>query len=553
MEKDYYLMNDELNHASLYGRLTRYKSFDLDFSTNFLPKILLENIRMYTLRRSVLSYLPKTEIMVVLSEQYCPLLKKCIASEYNVLGNIFESTFNSEEETKKALHIYSQKDGFSGWLANLELNAKPSQSIAKIYEYVPEPTTNENTPYTISESDVEIRRRRFFEVLAFFAVIDKGFEFNNIIPKSMYQNVKDFLRLMVSTVAEGYATDIPEELLKSVRYKDAKQPNSEIEAFKTDSIDGIRILYNQVTLNGFEFRTPNDSKFLEEITDPDNKFILAALNFQDCNFNSNTNEFSSIYRIIRVHNCCFDKKISIRNIYEGELIFEGCNFAGEFEMEHTYAYGLFPHIVLNRCSFKRGVAFKIYKVMAKNTNLFTLKINDTQFNGEFILDNISGFLVLDLNNVTFAQPLLLKDITIRKGSRFDNLFFSPIPSSQMDKSRRVLYENMKNAGLEQQAKDLGILPSEKETINVKFDYDAYQIAYNSGFLKPEYAAYFLGKSKVYLQKKRTQDKQKITRDSLPFKIDGRDVQYPVEALLAFKAKDWDTLKNLRKKYPIPTD
>lgn len=45
----------------------------------------------------------------------------------------------------------------------------------------------------------------------------------------------------------------------------------------------------------------------------------------------------------------------------------------------------------------------------------------------------------------------------------------------------------------------------------------------------------------------------ITKDSLPFKIDGRDVQYPVEALLAFKAKDWDTLKNLRKKYPIPTD
>ena len=68
-----------------------------------------------------------------------------------------------------------------------------------------------------------------------------------------------------------------------------------------------------------------------------------------------------------------------------------------------------------------------------------------------------------------------------------------------------------------------------------------------------YAAYFLGKSKVYLAKKRTEDKKKVVRDSIPFKIDGRDVQYPVEALLAFKAKDWDTLKNLRKKYPIPTD
>ena len=44
----------------------------------------------------------------------------------------------------------------------------------------------------------------------------------------------------------------------------------------------------------------------------------------------------------------------------------------------------------------------------------------------------------------------------------------------------------------------------------------------------------------------------LTQKSLPFKEDGRDIQYPVEALLAFKAKDWAKLKELRKKYPIPT-
>ena len=45
----------------------------------------------------------------------------------------------------------------------------------------------------------------------------------------------------------------------------------------------------------------------------------------------------------------------------------------------------------------------------------------------------------------------------------------------------------------------------------------------------------------------------ITNDSLPFKIDGPDVQYPVEALLAFKAKDWAKLKELRKKYKMKAD
>ena len=182
-----------------------------------------------------------------------------------------------------------------------------------------------------------------------------------------------------------------------------------------------------------------------------------------------------------------------------------------------------------------------------------IKILNSQFNGGLKISDTQKEIYMEMKNVSFGSPFEIHDINLKNNSEFENICFSSVPSIQMDKARKDLYETLKNAGLEQRAKDLGILPSEKDTSNAKFDYDAYQIAYNSGFLKPEYAAYFLGKSKVYLQKKRTQDKQKITRDSLPFKIDGRDVQYPVEALLAFKAKDWDTLKNLRKKYPIPTD
>jgi len=66
-----------------------------------------------------------------------------------------------------------------------------------------------------------------------------------------------------------------------------------------------------------------------------------------------------------------------------------------------------------------------------------------------------------------------------------------------------------------------------------------------------YAARYLGMKKITLQKKRTADRKKTTRDTIPFIENGRDIRYPVEALEAYKANDWNKLKELRKKYPIP--
>ena len=81
-----------------------------------------------------------------------------------------------------------------------------------------------------------------------------------------------------------------------------------------------------------------------------------------------------------------------------------------------------------------------------------------------------------------------------------------------------------------------------------FDYEAYQVAYATGYLKSEFAAYLLEKSVSYLGQKRKKDKETRSRDALPFVGEGKNIQYPVDALLAFKAKDWAKLKELRKKY-----
>ena len=82
----------------------------------------------------------------------------------------------------------------------------------------------------------------------------------------------------------------------------------------------------------------------------------------------------------------------------------------------------------------------------------------------------------------------------------------------------------------------------------KFDYDSYKIAYKTGYLNTEEAAYLLNKTAYYLIKKRTKDIENPSRYSIPFIIQDKVVKYPVDALLAYKNKDWNKLKELRHKY-----
>ena len=95
--------------------------------------------------------------------------------------------------------------------------------------------------------------------------------------------------------------------------------------------------------------------------------------------------------------------------------------------------------------------------------------------------------------------------------------------------------------------------SDDETDNTTFseadkDIHAYKIACKSGFLKPKYAALYLSMSKDNLAKKRMADKQRVTRETIPYIGEGKSILYPLDALQAYKIKDWDTLKKLREKY-----
>ena len=536
------------------GRPTRYRTFDLDYTTNLKPRIILESMKFFASKVDEIPFFTREIALGTVSEHLAPILSKCISPEFNTPQQIklFESAWDSPQGTREVLKKYSTKGGLAGWLANQELNKRNNPELGELAALLESIEPLDNELFDNETKEAREKRQNFLRLFAFLAVIDEEAEFEDYIPKSMYEPAKEFLNMMMGILANGYHTNFPEDLLANVKYKGAKHPNSESEASKINSMEGNRFVRNMLIINNYEFKTAKDNRLFREIMSYSDKSILTGICFQDCCFNMDNAIFTEVFGKMIFQSCRFDKPIHINSVLEGDIEFEDCIFTNGLDLSRLQ-FNSIASVDIKRSFFENGATCDLSEIHSYNSTSPYIFISNTVFNGELKLNDVRDTFFIKMDNVSFGCPFQIQGFKMDTASKFENLCFSSIPSSQMDKSRRDLYEVMKNTGLEQRAKDLGILPSEKETTNVKFDYDAYQIAYNSGFLKPEYAAYFLGKSKVYLQKKRTQDKQKITRDSLPFKIDGRDVQYPVEALLAFKAKDWDTLKNLRKKYPIPTD
>lgn len=179
--------------------------------------------------------------------------------------------------------------------------------------------------------------------------------------------------------------------------------------------------------------------------------------------------------------------------------------------------------------------------MIKDNQLFTF--DDVIIKGKLEIE--AEEIELKWNNVSFFEPFELKSIKLNPLSEIQNIAFICVKNSKMNKSRKDLYEVMKNAGIEEQAKAQGL---SIEEIKKDFDLNAYKVAYETGFLKSEFAAYLLEQSVSNLEKKRKKDRENPSRDSIPFIGEGKNIKYPVEALLAYKSKDWDTLKELRQKY-----
>ena len=275
---------DEEDFNKIYlDRPVRYKTFDLDYKKNFKAYLIAENIKFFMSKIDDISILNSDMAIHLVCEHIGEILAKCINPEFNTPKQIlsFQPAWDSVEESKKALKLYSKESGLAGWLARLEL-AKMKEKLDPADETIEgllKAISMDITPFNGESDEAKEKRHHLLRLLAFLAVIDEKAEFMDIIPESMYDMVKDFLKVGIGLLAKGYNTIFPRDLFSHIKYKKPKTANPEKEAFKIDTIEGIRIARNMIIINGFEFKTLKDKNFLRDMLGFGDKSILLGVCF----------------------------------------------------------------------------------------------------------------------------------------------------------------------------------------------------------------------------------------------------------------------------------
>ena len=308
------------------------------------------------------------------------------------------------------------------------------------------------------------------------------------------------------------------------------------------------------------------------VTCRDNVLVLRNIHFYDVLDGSILLEIAEekipyTPRCIVLDNCCFDIQhfgfgpLTDRDFYFHNCHFkQGFNWMGQKDLRRivlddcvisdslTFNFNDLSELCINDCVFENTSDLKVECFSEDDT--YRVKITDSVFYGAFEVTKCHN-LHLTMNNVTFYKPFTLNNERFSSLTEISNLCFPSNATDEMEASKKQLYDKLVSSNLKEMAEGLNLLANTKPK-KPAFDYAAYQAEYDTGWLQSKNAAYLLGRKDTYLSKKRMADKKKITRTTIPYRGDGKNIQYPVDALLAFKAQDWEKLRELRKKYSKTT-
>lgn len=483
--KDICFHEEDFNKL-IYGRSQKYKSLDLDFDTNVLPYLLSEKLKR------TISWVTNYE-----NDQQ----RNWELAKY--LTEILSEMVIFNKETSDDVDIRDEL-GFIGQDIKYPEASFSGKSLVKACE------------------DAEDNSENYTAVLNFLYRVDGDIRIRANYPKSLYDLIYEALTCLFVICMKH-----PEQAAGHIKVTPNEIINTEEEAYKIKEY--VRFDNGVLVFEDIEFKTLKDANLIRDLFLHNPEDCIRAVCFVRCHFNSPEISFSANPLRMYFKECIFEKQVSFRNT-DNRIEFDTCLFYGNIK-----TFGL-EDLWIHHSTFELGSSLLI-----KDNKLFTFE--DVIIKGKLEIE--AEEIELKWNNVSLFEPFELKSVKLNPLSEIQNIAFASIQNPQMDKSRKDLYDVMKKAKLEQQAKAQGILTA-KDTAD--FDINAYKVAYESGRLKSEYAAYFLEMSVSNLEKKRKKDRENPSRDSIPFTGEGKNIKYPVEALQAYKSEDWDTLRELRQKY-----
>ena len=388
-----------------------------------------------------------------------------------------------------------------------------------------------------------------YTTLWYFDYYVKEVKIKKTLPGELFPLIEDFIKYILTGFSKFIAPDIVNGVISNYRIKYDKTALLKVNPTISEYfvIKNSALLLQNINFNSYE-----SINIYEELLD--NKYgIFEEIGIKNCVFNHDIERtITSVELPIFFYDCVFKKRFRVLYVAPNRhLCFLKCKFLGQSEFGSCTNSKHMPYVldILN-CYFGINSTTIIADIqdepdMAENM----VHIENTIINGTLTFSNISkkSETNLNLKNVAFMKPFMVDKCYFSKYSKFQNVSFNAEPSQELDDSINQFANSLMASGLQAAAEQAGIIKTNYEAPE-EFDIQAYKIACESGFLRPKYAAYYLGMSKDNLAKKRMADKQRITRETIPYIGDGKSMTYPLEALHAFKMQDWDTLKKLREKY-----
>lgn len=373
-------------------------------------------------------------------------------------------------------------------------------------------------------------------------------EINKLMPTETHQTIKDFLKLMYSLIA-GQTRDIPS--FKGIVSKETVYNQLE-------PLPEGHILFRKkcIVFEDMNFET---SAHVEMIYNLVKSGLLKDwyIGFKQCYFERGfildtpfAQKCSLFYK-----DCTFSKSFHIKNCSSSTLLrFYNCDFYGKVIFGDTKIKHLPCDIEIRGSTLKPYSTLEISNITEMDgTHYGKVALINTIINGNFKLVNLTkeANTLFSIRNIAFTTPFIIENCYFNKDTVITGLSFASTPKQAMKDSIRTFAKSLQLSGLSNIITENGLSEDEPDKpiiTEADKDMQAYKIACESGFLKPKHAAYYLGMSKDNLAKKRMADKQRITRETIPYIGDGKSMVYPLDALEAFKMQDWDLLKKLREKY-----
>ena len=511
--KSHYFENKHDANSFLYGYADQYCSNLPSFKNDIFPKILenyLVSEQNGVERHSNQYFQEEMNILYGIESLHkkLPILKSYIQADF-AFSPYMILDINPRHYDKK-LNEYKQKGGILALLVTLK---RPHDACLE----------------------------ELIEILDFVNCIGNEVILKGTLPKKIIPAFKRYFISCFDNLTGFFQNDELRNLLKNIEFKQSNpvKQKASSEGYKVHTYNGVSsVLYEQLEVS--------EKLFVETVSDESS--LLQEVFFKNCHFSfdAETKKIKSNV-VLHFENCVFENVFKINDLIKRSIEFCCCSFCGHINFNGAFINN---KISFTNCVFNEQSHLSFDRTQFNKMVKLQLYFENCIIRGKFSIQTPTFYPELHLINVSLLESFNIKTKKFVFVPEITNLCFPSKTTEEMEASKRQLYDTLVSSNLKEMAEELNLLSDKKKKTD--FDYNAYQIAYDSGWLKPEYAAYFLGKSVNYLAKKRISDKKQISRDSLPYKMDGRDIQYPVEALLAFKAKDWDTLKNLRKKYPIPT-